>query len=71
MSIAELRLSVRAGNCLVGEGIQTIRELVQRNEDQLLEIRNFGETTLMEVREKLSTLGLHLGMRLPSSQSQR
>lgn len=71
MSIAELRLSVRAGNCLVGEGIQTIRELVQRNEDQLLEIRNFGETTLTEVREKLSTLGLHLGMRLPSSQIHR
>ncbi|MBX3420169.1 MAG: DNA-directed RNA polymerase subunit alpha [Pirellulaceae bacterium] len=71
LTIAELRLSVRAGNCLVGEGIQTIRELVQRNEDQLLEIRNFGETTLSEVREKLANLGLHLGMRLPSSVSFR
>lgn len=69
--VAELRLSVRAGNCLEGEGIMTIRDLVQRNEDQLLEIRNFGETTLAEVREKLATLGLHLGMRLPSSQSFR
>jgi len=68
-SVAELRLSVRAGNCLEGEGIMTIRDLVQRNEDQLLEIRNFGETTLSEVREKLSTLGLHLGMRLPASSS--
>lgn len=67
MPVADLRLSVRAGNCLESEGIHTIRELVQRNEDQLLEIRNFGETTLTEVRDKLATLGLHLGMRLPSS----
>lgn len=67
MAVAELRLSVRAGNCLESEGIHAIRELVQRNEDQLLEIRNFGETTLNEVRDKLATLGLHLGMRLPSS----
>lgn len=64
--VAELRLSVRAANCLESEGIHLIRELVQRNEDQLLEIRNFGETTLTEVRDKLATLGLHLGMRLPS-----
>ncbi|MFN3193698.1 MAG: DNA-directed RNA polymerase subunit alpha [Aureliella sp.] len=65
--VADLRLSVRAANCLESEGIHLIRELVQRNEDQLLEIRNFGETTLTEVREKLAALGLHLGMRLPSS----
>ena len=70
-AIAELRLSVRAGNCLEGEGIMTIRDLVQRNEDQLLEIRNFGDTTLSEVREKLAILGLHLGMRLPASTSLR
>ena len=71
MPVADLRLSVRAGNCLESEGIHSIRELVQRNEDQLLEIRNFGETTLNEVRDKLATLGLHLGMRLPSSQAFR
>lgn len=68
LAVIELRLSVRANNCLESEGISSIRELVQRNEDQLLEIRNFGETTLTEVRDKLSALGLHLGMRLaPSS----
>lgn len=68
LPVTELRLSVRANNCLESEGITSIRELVQRNEDQLLEIRNFGETTLTEVRDKLSALGLHLGMRLaPSS----
>lgn len=70
-AVADLRLSVRAGNCLESEGIHQIRELVQRTEDQLLEIRNFGETTLNEVRDKLATLGLHLGMRLPASQSAR
>ncbi|MCY2991592.1 MAG: DNA-directed RNA polymerase subunit alpha [Planctomycetota bacterium] len=67
MSLAELKLSVRAMNCLESENIHTLRDLVQRNEDQLLEVRNFGETTLNEVRERLRDLGLHLGMRLPSA----
>jgi DNA-directed RNA polymerase subunit alpha len=67
MSLAELHLSVRASNCLESENINTVRDLVRRNEDQLLEVRNFGETTLSEVQEKLKELGLHLGMRLPSS----
>ena len=66
MTLAELRLSVRANNCLESENIQTVRDLVQRTEDQLLEVRNFGDTTLNEVREKLSQYGLHLGMRVPS-----
>lgn len=66
MSLAELKLSVRAMNCLESENINTVRELVQRNEDQLLEVRNFGETTLNEVRDKLRQLDLHLGMRLPA-----
>lgn len=64
MPIAELNLSVRAGNCLESENILTVRELVSRSEDQLLEVRNFGETTLTEVREKLRDLGMHLGMRV-------
>jgi len=64
MNIAELNLSVRATNCLESESINTVRELVSRNEDQLLEVRNFGETTLNEVREKLHQLGLRLGMRV-------
>ncbi|HLA85636.1 MAG TPA: DNA-directed RNA polymerase subunit alpha [Thermoguttaceae bacterium] len=65
MSLAELDLSVRATNCLESENISTVRDLVARSEDQLLEVRNFGETTLMEVREKLHSLGLHMGMRVP------
>lgn len=65
MSLAELKLSVRAMNCLESENIMSVRDLVQRSEDQLLEVRNFGETTLTEVKEKLRQIGLHLGMRLP------
>ncbi len=71
MVVSELKLSVRANNCLEAAQIRTVRDLVQRTEDQLLEFRNFGETTLTEVREKLTALGLHLGMRLPSSQAMR
>jgi DNA-directed RNA polymerase subunit alpha len=69
MSLAELKLSVRATNCLESENIHTVRDLVRRNEDQLLEVRNFGETTLNEVQEKLSELGLRLGMRVPAAAS--
>jgi DNA-directed RNA polymerase subunit alpha len=66
-TIAELRLSVRASNCLESEGIGSVRELVQLTEDQLLELRNFGDTTLTEVRERLNEMGLHLGMRVPAA----
>ncbi|MBP89791.1 MAG: DNA-directed RNA polymerase subunit alpha [Planctomycetaceae bacterium] len=71
LSLAELQLSVRAMNCLESENINTVRDLVQRNEDQLLEVRNFGDTTLTEVREKLTELALHLGMRVPPAQPAR
>jgi hypothetical protein len=64
MSLAELELSVRATNCLEAEGISTVRELVVRTDDELLEVRNFGETTLKEVKRKLEAHGLHLGMKL-------
>ena len=65
MSLAELKLSVRAMNCLETENIHTVRDLVTKSEDQLLEVRNFGETTLTEVKERLSELGMYLGMRVP------
>jgi DNA-directed RNA polymerase subunit alpha len=70
LSLAELKLSVRAMNCLESENINTVRDLVQRTEDQLLEVRNFGETTLVEVQEKLTELGMQLGIRVPAA-SQR
>ena len=60
-SIVELELSVRATNCLESEGITTVRELVGRTEDELLEIRNFGETTL--ARGETQTGGTGIGTR--------
>ena len=71
MSLAELELSVRATNCLESEGITTVRDLVIRTEEELLEVRNFGETTLREVKQKLTERGLSLGMRLPSAMMRR
>lgn len=65
-SIADLKLSVRASNCLEGAGIRSVRELVAYNSDQLLQIKNFGETSLNEVCEKLAELDsrIRLGMQL-------
>lgn len=67
MSLAELELSVRATNCLESEGITTVRDLVIRTDEELLEVRNFGETTLKEVKTKLAERGMSLGMKLPTS----
>ncbi len=64
MSLAELDLSVRATNCLESENITTVRDLVSRSEQELLEVRNFGETTLREVKQKLTEKGLILGMKI-------
>ena len=66
-SIGELRLSVRAANCMEAGDINSVRDLVQRTEDDLMEIRNFGETTLVEIRQVLDELGLHLGMKVPQA----
>jgi DNA-directed RNA polymerase subunit alpha len=66
MSLADLKLSVRATNCLETEHIRTVRDLVSRTEDELLDVRNFGDTTLAEVKERLASLGLYLGMRTPA-----
>jgi DNA-directed RNA polymerase subunit alpha len=58
--IADLQLSVRARKCMVRLGIATIAELVRRTGDDLLECKNFGVTSLNEVREKLTIKGLKL-----------
>jgi DNA-directed RNA polymerase subunit alpha len=65
MPISGLDLSVRAINCLEGESIRTVGDLVQWKEQDLLKVRNFGKTTLVEVQTKLSDLGLRLGMEVP------
>jgi DNA-directed RNA polymerase subunit alpha len=67
MSLAELELSVRATNCLETEGITTVRDLVSRSDQELLEVRNFGETTLKEVIQKLEESGLSRGMKMPGA----
>ncbi|MFW5692881.1 MAG: DNA-directed RNA polymerase subunit alpha C-terminal domain-containing protein [Thermoguttaceae bacterium] len=58
--ITELNLSVRARKCLIKLGISTLGELVRRTGDDLLECKNFGVTSLNEVREKLAVVGLKL-----------
>ncbi|NIP86877.1 MAG: tetratricopeptide repeat protein, partial [Planctomycetales bacterium] len=58
--ITDLNLSVRARKCMVRLGINTIGELVRRTGDELLECKNFGVTSLNEVREKLGPVGLKL-----------
>lgn len=58
--VADLNLSVRARKCMSRLGITTLGELVLRNPDELLESKNFGVTSLNEVRAKLTDLGLRL-----------
>lgn len=58
--IAELNLSVRARKCMIRLAINTLNELCRRTGDDLLECKNFGVTSLNEVREKLTLIGLKL-----------
>jgi DNA-directed RNA polymerase subunit alpha len=59
-SVSDLNLSVRARKCMNRLGITTLGELIQRTADELLESKNFGMTSLNEVREKLAQYGLSL-----------
>jgi DNA-directed RNA polymerase subunit alpha len=58
--VSDLNLSVRARKCMNRLGINTLGDLVQRTADELLESKNFGQTSLSEVREKLAQYGLTL-----------
>jgi DNA-directed RNA polymerase subunit alpha len=60
MTIEELDLSVRAFNCLKRAGINTVAELVQRNQEDMMKVRNLGKKSLEEVEQKLVALGLSL-----------
>ena len=71
MPITELDLSVRASNCLETANIATVGDLVAKTEEQLLEIKNFGKTTLKEVKKKLSQLNLMIGMSIPTKQIEK
>ena len=59
-SVSELNLSVRARKCMSRLNVATVGELVSRTADELLEAKNFGVTSLNEVRERLTQLGLKL-----------
>ena len=58
--ITDLELSIRASNCLQQAGVQRIADLIKMNSKELLEIKNFGRTSLVEIAEKLKELGLSL-----------
>ncbi len=60
MTIEELDLSVRSYNCLKRAGINTVEELIQRNEEDMMKVRNLGKKSLEEVANKLNELGLSL-----------
>ncbi len=60
MTIEELDLSVRAYNCLKRANINTVAELVQKSEDDMMKVRNMGKKSLEEVQQKLATYGLSL-----------
>jgi DNA-directed RNA polymerase subunit alpha len=62
-SVEELELSVRSYNCLKNANIQTIGDLVQKTEGEMLRTKNFGRKSLNEIKEILSGLGLSFGMK--------
>jgi DNA-directed RNA polymerase subunit alpha len=63
-TVDELELSVRSYNCLKNADIKTISELVQKTEPEMLKTKNFGRKSLNEIKEILSRMGLHLGMKI-------
>jgi DNA-directed RNA polymerase subunit alpha len=65
-SVEELELSVRSYNCLKNANIQTIQDLIQKTEAEMLRTKNFGRKSLNEIKEILQGLGLSFGMRIDS-----
>jgi DNA-directed RNA polymerase subunit alpha len=63
-SVEELELSVRSYNCLKNANIQTIGELVQKTEAEMLKTKNFGRKSLNEIKDILAQMGLSLGMKI-------
>ncbi|MCI5519082.1 MAG: DNA-directed RNA polymerase subunit alpha [Treponema sp.] len=62
MTVEELELSVRSSNCLKNANIRTVGELTKKTEDDIAKTRNFGKKSLQEIKEKLQSWGLTLGM---------
>ena len=64
LPVSVLDPSVRAENCLAAENIRHISDLVRRGEPEMLKVRNFGKTSLKEIKKKLADMGLSFGMDL-------
>ena len=67
MSVMEIEFSVRTMNSLENANIQTIGELIQKTEADLLKLKNFGRKSLKEINDVLSDMGLRLGMGMGGS----
>ena len=60
--ITDLELSVRARNCLDGANLRTLHDLVSLSENEVINLKNLGKTSLTEIKNKLAERGLSLGM---------
>ncbi|MGY8652680.1 MAG: DNA-directed RNA polymerase subunit alpha [Verrucomicrobiia bacterium] len=67
MSVNEIELSVRAANCLNNANITTVGQLAMKTEAEMLKYRNFGKKSLNEIKDKLTQLGLSLGMNIDAT----
>ncbi len=67
MSVNEIELSVRAANCLNNANITSVGQLSMKTEAEMLKYRNFGKKSLNEIKDKLASLGLSLGMNIDQS----
>lgn len=67
MSVNEIELSVRAANCLNNANITTVGQLAMKTEAEMLKYRNFGKKSLNEIKDKLTALGLGLGMNIDTN----
>ena len=63
LSVNEIELSVRSANCLNNANITTVGELCQKQESDMLKYRNFGKKSLLEIKDKLTQMGLSFGMK--------
>ncbi len=69
ISVNEIELSVRAANCLNNANINTVFELTQKTEAEMLKYRNFGKKSLNEIKAKIQEMGLSLGMTYETDES--
>ncbi|MCW8133693.1 MAG: DNA-directed RNA polymerase subunit alpha [Planctomycetota bacterium] len=69
LPVSVLDPSARAENCLAAANIQTLSDLVRLTENDILKIKNFGKTSLKEIKKKLNDMGLNLGMEAPPEEA--